>query len=67
MIGNVFPWGETGYTILEEGELDPASHSLRVRHYLVADRQGETLPQRFPSLEVARAYIEECEAGAARV
>ena len=59
VIGNVTPWGDQGYTILEEGELNPGTHQLEVRHYLVADRSGETLPQRFPSLEVARSYIEE--------
>ncbi|MEY1661748.1 hypothetical protein [Isoalcanivorax beigongshangi] len=61
MIGNVYPWGQSGFTILEEGELDPATHSLRVRHYLVADRSGEPIDQLFPSLEVARAYIEDLE------
>ncbi|MCH8544721.1 MAG: hypothetical protein LAT61_14240 [Alcanivorax sp.] len=58
VIGNVTPWGTQGYTILEEGELSSATHRLEVKHYLVADRSGETLPQRFPSLEVARRYIE---------
>ncbi|MCK0536538.1 hypothetical protein [Alcanivorax quisquiliarum] len=61
MIGNVTAWGRRGYTILEEGDLDPVTRMLRVRHYLVADRNGETVPQRFPSLEVARAYIEALE------
>lgn len=59
VIGNVTPWGTQGYTILEEGELSPATHRLEVKHYLVADRSGETLRQRFPSLEVARTYIDE--------
>lgn len=63
MIGNVTAWGRSGYTILEEGELDPVSHSLRVRHYLVADPRGETLEQRFPGLTEARAFIDYLENG----
>ena len=61
MIGNVSAWGQMGYTILEEGDLDPATLMLRVRHYLVADRQGEMLPQQFPDMVTARAYIEALE------
>ncbi|WP_111656405.1 hypothetical protein [Isoalcanivorax indicus] len=61
MIGNVTAWGQRGYTILEEGELDPASHRLRITHYLVADPHGETVDQRFPGMNEARAYIDYLE------
>ncbi|KAF0805390.1 hypothetical protein A6D6_02345 [Alcanivorax xiamenensis] len=63
MIGNGFAWGRTGYTIMEEGELDPATWQLKISHYLVAEPSGHTVPGRF-TLEQARAWIEERESEA---
>lgn len=62
MIGNGLAWGR--HTIIEEGELDPATWQLRVDHYLVAGPDGRPLPGRFPTLEAARAFIEGREEGA---
>ncbi|MFP1682728.1 hypothetical protein ACLD0W_09450 [Alloalcanivorax sp. C16-1] len=61
MIGNGFAWGR--HTIIEEGELDPATWQLRVAHYLVAGPDGRPLPGRFASLEAAKAFIEGREEG----
>lgn len=60
MIGNGFPFGSTGYVILEEGDLDPASFQLLVRHYLVVKPSGETVSGIFTLLE-ARQFILEAE------
>lgn len=62
MIGNRYSWGTTGYTILEEGEIDRQTLELRIRHYIVCRPDGEPLPQPFGSLDAARAAIEEIEA-----
>jgi len=36
MIGNAIAWGETGYSIIEEGELNRQTWALDVHHYLIA-------------------------------
>tara|TARA_A100001391_G_scaffold180309_1_gene145742 strand:+ start:1618 stop:1806 length:189 start_codon:yes stop_codon:yes gene_type:complete len=59
MIGNGFAWGR--YTIMEEGELDRATWQLRVDHYLVAGPDGLPLPGQFPTLEAAKAFIDQRE------
>tara|TARA_Y100001963_G_scaffold138867_1_gene204155 strand:+ start:949 stop:1137 length:189 start_codon:yes stop_codon:yes gene_type:complete len=58
MIGNGYAWGD-GYTIMEEGELDRDTWQLRVDHYLVAGPDGRALPRRFPSLDAAKAFIDD--------
>ena len=63
MIGNRHAWGRRGYTILEEGRIDPATLALQVDHYLVCRPDGEPLAQEFDSLEAARAAIDALEAG----
>lgn len=60
MIGNGFPFGSTGYVILEEGDLDPASYQLVVRHYLVVKPSGETVSGKFTMLE-AQNFIAQAE------
>ncbi|NPU90743.1 MAG: hypothetical protein HPY82_02425 [Gammaproteobacteria bacterium] len=60
MIGNGFPFGSTGYVILEEGDLDPASFQLVVRHYLVVKPSGETVSGKFTMLE-AQNFIAQAE------
>lgn len=61
MIGNRLGWGKSGYTILEEGEIDCQDWQLKVSHYLVCRPSGEALPGRF-TLAQAKAEIERREA-----
>lgn len=61
MIGNAIAWGQTGYTIIEEGQLQRETLQLRVDHYIVAGPDGRPLPGRFPRLEAAKAFIEQRE------
>ena len=61
VIGNASPWGEQGYTVLEVGELEQASMTLRISHYLVCNPAGEALPEEYATLEAARAAIESLE------
>ena len=42
MIGNAIAWGKTGYSIIEEGELNRQTWALDVHHYL---------------LEIGRAHV----------
>lgn len=65
MIGNGIAWGRTGYTIIEEGELDRATFALHIHHYLIAGPDGRPLPGRFATLEAAKAFIEQREEAAA--
>ncbi len=60
MIGNGYPFGKTGYVILEEGDLDPSSWQLVVRHYLVVKPSGETVPGTFTFPE-AQDHIKNAE------
>lgn len=53
MIGNAWPVDATGYSVLEWGELDRQTRSLRVTAYVVADRHGELLLGQHPSREAA--------------
>ena len=43
MIGNVFPFKDTGYSILEEGEIKDKTFELIVNRYLLADAQGNVI------------------------
>lgn len=63
MIGDRHAWGQKGYSILEEGQIDPSTLTLRVAHYLVCRPDGQALDQTFSSLEEARQAIEGLEAG----
>ena len=47
MIGNGYPHGKTGYVILEEGEINPSTLQLDVRHYLVIKPNGEQVSGNF--------------------
>jgi len=63
MIGNGIAWGRTGYTIIEEGELQRETLQLRIDHYIVAGPDGRPLPGRFSTLEAAKTFVEQREAG----
>lgn len=62
MIGNVFAWGQTGFSIVEEGDLDAATLSLTIHHYRVINRKGEMLNEKFTEIDAARDFIEQQEA-----
>lgn len=62
MIGNVFAWGQTGFSIAEEGDLDAATLSLKIHHYRVINRKGEMLDETFVDIDAARYFIEQREA-----
>ena len=57
MIGNSFPYLDSGYSILEQGDLDPSTFQLKVSSYLVADRGGDTIAE-FPTKAEAEAYLQ---------
>lgn len=61
MIGNHHARGEQGYTILEEGEIHPATLTLEIQHYLVCRPDGEALPETFTREQACRR-IEALEA-----
>ena len=61
MIGNAYAWGQTGFSIVEEGELDAATLSLRIEHYRVVNRKGEMLEDTFATIEAAREFIYKTE------
>lgn len=44
MIGNAWPVADTGYSVLEWGELDRQTFSLRITAYVVVDRRGDQQP-----------------------
>lgn len=55
MIGNAWPVGDTGYSVLEWGELDRQTFSLRITAWVVADPRGEQQEGFHPSREAAEA------------
>lgn len=56
MIGNAFPYKDTGYSILEQGDLDQATFQLKVNSYLATDRNGDTLAE-CSTLEEAENFL----------
>ena len=43
MIGHARPVGDSGWSVLEQGELDRQTLGLRITGWLVADPSGRTL------------------------
>lgn len=43
MIGNAWPVADTGYSVLEWGELDRQTFSLRITAWVVVSPRGEQL------------------------
>ncbi len=60
MIGNALAWGRTGYSILEEGELNRETWALDIHHYLIAKPNGDNLSGRY-TLDEAKAKIDALE------
>ncbi len=44
MIANAFPYGTTGWSLLEQGEINPETLELDLQGYLIANPAGEALP-----------------------
>lgn len=63
MIGCAIAWGKTGYTIMEEGELNRQTWGLDIHHYLIAKPNGQPVPGKY-TLEEAKAKIDSLEAEA---
>lgn len=55
MIGNAWPVGDTGYSVLEWGDLDRATLGLRITAWVVADRRGTLLDGHHASRAEAEA------------
>lgn len=58
MIGNASPVGRTGYSVLEEGNLDRQSFCLHITAWRVADRAGDLFPNFFATKREAEAAAE---------
>lgn len=61
MIGNRHSWGQRGFTILEQGEINRQTLELDVQEWLVCFPNGSLLGC-FDSLEAARQAIDAQEA-----
>ena len=58
MIGNSYPYKDSGYSILEKGEINPRTFELDISVWVVCDRGGEELGE-FPDRDSAEAFIED--------
>lgn len=58
MIGNGHPVSDTGYVVLEDGELNPVTHTLDVQRYLLIKPNGD-LEADFESLDAAFEYVQQ--------
>lgn len=59
MIGQAWPIASTGYSVLEQGEIDRQTLRLSVQAYLVADPRGNTFAEQYLSYaEAERAAME---------
>ena len=59
MIGNGYPYRDTGFVIVEEGVIDPATFQLVVHQYRVLDKYGEVSAAGFVTFKDAQEFIEE--------
>lgn len=64
MIGNAHSWRNTGFVILEEGEIDPLTRTLKISQYRVTDKYGQPLGEGFASIEQAGQHIDKLLAAA---
>lgn len=53
MIGHAYPVADTGYSVLEEGQLNPSTLSLEVTAYRIATPRGDLLEASYSSLDEA--------------
>lgn len=59
MIGNAYPWRNTGFVILEEGDIDPLTLSLKISQFRVTDKYGKPVAEGFCTLEEAGLFIDQ--------
>ncbi len=65
MIGNAWPVADTGYSVLEWGELDRQTFSLRITAYIVVDPRGNQQPGFHASRAEAEVAAQRWAAGQA--
>ncbi|MEO6698984.1 MAG: hypothetical protein ABIM24_06355 [Paraperlucidibaca sp.] len=53
MIGHAYPVEDTGWSVLEVGELDRATFTLVVQGYQVSNRAGESIGELYATLDAA--------------
>lgn len=58
MIGNAYPWRDSGFVILEEGEIDPLTLMLKIQQYRVTDKYGKPVADGFATLEEAGHFVD---------
>mgnify|MGYP003543397643 CR=1 FL=1 len=63
MVGQVWPVANTGYSILESGEINRQTLQLDVQGYLIADPRGNTLTESYANQAAAYAAALEIAAG----
>ncbi len=64
MIGNAWPVDDTGYSVLEWGELDRQTFSLRITAWVVVEPQGQQWDRHYASRAQAEQAVREHLAGA---
>lgn len=65
MIGNAYPWRDSGFVILEEGEIDPLTLTLKIQQYRVADKYGKPVANGFATLEEAGQFVDSTQGSGA--
>lgn len=63
MIGQVWPVADTGYSILESGEINRQTLQLDVQAYLIADPRGNTQAKSYADQATAYAAALELAIG----
>lgn len=59
VIGNAYPYLDTGYLVVEEGDIDALSWQLVVHQYRVLDKYGALVRDGFSTRDEAGRFIEE--------
>ncbi len=58
MIANGYPYGDQGYVILEEGEINPANYGFVIHHHLVSHPDGSQEPGTY-TMDEAKVKIDQ--------